>query len=106
MCDNIKILYVIEKSPELISDEEIINIIHREKRNKDPITIYIHNDGIRWLLNENWHQLFRLDDQVVYYANAQDAKNYHVPFQDGVIFSNPKTLYQLINCADRVLFIH
>lgn len=106
MRNKLKILYVIEKSPESISLREILDNIQSNRVNKDPISIYIHNDGIRWLLDENWGQLFNQNEHIIYYANVQDAKNHRVPFQDGVIFSNPKILSQLISCADRVLFIH
>ena len=106
MEDKIKTLYVIEKSPEYISKRDILDKITKNNTGNDPITIYIQNDGIRWLFNENWKQIFNQNEHIVYYANANDAKEYSVPFQEGVIFSNPKILSQLINWADQVFFIH
>lgn len=106
MKEKIKTLYVLEKSPDFISTSDLLEKINENIIGMGPITIYIHNDGIQWLLNENWKHIFKPNEQIVYYANAQDAKDHGVPFQEGVIFSNPKTLYQLINLADQIFFIN
>lgn len=106
MKNGIKILYVIEKAPELINHIDITAIIQNNGHEKDPVIIYIQNEGIRWLLNENWHLIFNPNENIIFYANAKDANDYSVPFQDGVIFSNPKILSQLISWADQVFFIN
>jgi hypothetical protein len=106
MKNKTKILYVIEKSPGSLKNPIMIDRIHNNIKENNPVTVYIQNDGIRWLSDENWRQLFIPDENFVYYANVQDAKDYCVPFQDGVIFSNPKILFQLINWADKVFFIN
>jgi len=72
----------------------------------NPATVYIRNEGILWLHNEYWKMIFNPNENVVYYVNAQDAKDYSVPFQEGVIFSNPKIFQQLIKWADQVFFIN
>lgn len=100
-----KTLYVIEKPPEILIDKDLLKKIRNHYKRNESVTIYIQNDGIRWLLNENWEKIFEPYEPIMYYANAKDAKNYNVPFQEGVIFSNPKILYELINWADQVFFI-
>jgi hypothetical protein len=106
MKDKVKILYVIEKSPEFISAKELINKIEKNAVRNNPIAIYIQGDGIRWLLNEHWQNIINRNEHIVFYANAKDAKEYNTPFREDVIFSNPKILYQLLNWADQVFFIH
>ena len=100
-----KTLYVIEKSPDTLPDDHILNKIRNHQLLDEPVTIFIQNDGIRWLLNENWEKLFDPEEHTVYYANAKDVKSYSVPFQEGVIYSNPKILNELINWAEQVFFI-
>jgi hypothetical protein len=106
MKKNIKILYVIEKSPDSNSKLNIIDKIKEHDVSNNAITIYIQNDGIQWLYEKYWHELFRPNEHLVYYANATDARKYEVPFREGVIFSNPKIFHELLIWADQINFIH
>ena len=104
--ENTKILFVIEKSPDSNSSTEVLTKIHSDAILNSAVTIYIKDDGIQWLYEKYWHDIFKPNDHVVYYANATDARKYKVPFQEGVIFSNPKIFHELLNWADQIYFLH
>jgi hypothetical protein len=106
MKNKINILYVIENSPDSVAGQALLDRINQDNKYCNPVTIYIKNDGIQWLHEKYWHNLFKQNDNVVYYANATDARKYNVPFQEGVIFSNPKIFHELLNWADQIYFIH
>jgi len=106
MKDKLNILYVIEKSPELMSAKELVDKINQNESDDNPITIYIKNEGILWLQNYNFQNVITQNEHIIFYANAKDAKHYKVAFQEGVIFSNSKILHQLLNWADQVYFIN
>ncbi len=97
---------MIEKSPDSNSGMDILAKINQDNISSNQITIYIKDDGIQWLHDKYWHYLFKSNDHFVYYANATDARKYNVPFQEGVIFSNPKIFHELLNWADQIHFIH
>lgn len=100
-----KTLLIIEKAPESGFNTKILEQITNNSSEKNSITIYIHHEGVRWLQSEHWYRIYDLNQNSLYYVNADDAYKYKVPFQQGVIFSNPKIFFQLVRWADRIHFL-
>jgi len=105
MKQTLKTLFVIEKAPDSDSNGNIIDLIKDKLKADNQVTIYIHHEGVRWLFNENWIRIQYPENEIVYYANANDAHQFGVPFQQGVILSNPKIMHQLLNWADSVYYL-
>lgn len=99
-----KTLFVVDKAPDKMDRNAVFNQINSIK-GQNIVTIYIHDEGVRWLLADNWNTIYHANEDIIYYANADDAQKFGVPMQHGIILSNPKTLYQLIHWADQIYYL-
>ena len=63
-------------------------------------SVFLIDYGVFYLIDEFWEQLVKLN--YLFYAHANDADKYSIPFKEEVVFSGMPALQQLMDTTEKV----